>query len=77
MRTSGKLKDGEPEGCPRGCWPHTGKGHFKTIFGNRQVKREGVGPSFGAGQIRLEQNQEKAPPNYDSVFISSVEEKGP
>ena len=64
-----KLRHG-----PHGDWPHSNKGHFKAIFGNRQVKKEGISPFFGAGEIRLVWNQEKTT-NYNFVFIFSVKEK--
>lgn len=54
----------------------THKGHFKAIFGNRQVKKEGMSPFFVAGGIRLVQNQEKTTFNYKFVFMFSVKEKG-
>lgn len=55
---------------------HTQKGIFKVIFGNRQVRKEGISPFFGADRIRLVQNQEKTTTEYNLVFMFSVKEKG-
>lgn len=52
------------------------KGILKLyLFGNRQVKKEGISPFFEAGRVWLVQNQEKTAPSYNFVFIFSVKEK--